>query len=153
MDNEFVVHATMPSGRFFKPTEEFWQTMEKLGTGLKFVDCGAWEGHVTEEALRRGFKIIGVDICSRDNQNDLVMHVDAVTFPWRANVIPLICRPDHGGWCGATIEAAFDAGSQFAIYVGLEKNLEVDLDEYLDYYLRGSKVGAEGERLYIIDNL
>ncbi len=145
----------LPGGQFFQPLEIFWGIVANLthkGKPIKWIDCGAGEGHVTEEAKKRGIQMMAIDITGREGQLPCVMRMDAVEFKWSASVCPLICRPDHSGWALDAFEAALDKGA-CGFYVGLECNVERDLsndDGILYEKLSDAVVGRDGEFMYAV---
>lgn len=149
-----VALATVKFGavKFFQPNEEFWEVIQPFQKHY-LIDAGAGMGHVTEEGTKRGFMMTAIDVASREDQSALVIvGADATVFPYTDKVWPLICRPDHDGWCYEVIEHALKQGAS-VLYVGLTKNADRDLGKYNRprYKTRFSAVvGRDGEKVYII---
>lgn len=132
--------------RFFTPTQQFWEAMEQW-RGQGFIECGAGSGETTREAVANGFKFMAVDICKRDGQDNVTI-IDATMMSFSDAAWPIICRPDHSGWCEDVMDRALEAGAG-CIYVGLRRNVENDLgDHFGEHDAFFADVGEEDECLW-----
>lgn len=133
--------------RFFTATPRFWEVMEQWREQC-FIECGAGTGDTTREALDKGFQFGAVDICERDGQHESVLILDATMLTFSRELWPILCRPNHSGWCREVMDLALPASAGF-IYVGLERNTEIDLGEYAGKHdAVFESVGEDGECLW-----
>src|SRR4051812_33153707 len=87
---DFLRSLELPPGRFFHPTERFWEIVEEIYPGKVFVDCGTGAGDLAHELRERGYKALGIDPAVRDGQiENLVAPVMAETFPFSNRDIAL----------------------------------------------------------------
>ena len=139
----------LPPGRFFTPRYRFWDVLKLLPPKM-YVDCGAGNGQLVDEAVKLGYQMIGLDIAYREDQSSRVQLVDCTTFPFSPGLWPIICRPSHDGFCADTIAHALCRGAN-AIYVGLSQNIEQDLQETQRHVKEEyTEVGFDGEVLLIL---
>lgn len=139
----------LPPGRFFTPRYRFWDVLKRLPPKM-YVDCGAGNGQLVDEAVKLGYQMIGLDIAYREDQSSRVQLVDCTRFPFAPGLWPIICRPSHDGFCIETITHAFSRGAG-AIYVGLSRNIEQDLQETVRHVKEEyTEVGFDGEVLLIL---
>jgi hypothetical protein len=115
-----------------------------------YVDCGAGNGQLVDEAVKLGYQMIGLDIAYREDQSSRVQLVDCTTFPFSPGLWPIICRPSHDGFCLETVQHALSRGAG-VIYVGLPSNTEQDLQETVQHVKEEyTEVGFDGEVLLIL---
>lgn len=139
----------LPEGRFFVPTQVFWDYMKTL-TGISIIECGAGNGALIAEAEQHGLAFMANDICRRPDQDRRVQQMDATGLDWSERRWPLICRPSHDGWANEVADRAQTQGA-YTLWVGLPRNFEKDLACYgPKCKLFRDAVGQDGERLYII---
>ena len=146
-----AVHDTpMPRQRFFTPNQGFWEEMESLKSGFDMIiDCGTGNGELPDEAMARGIIMAGIDIMPRDGNGPCeVQIIPAHKMPYSSKVWALVCRPNHSGWCNLLQKQAQHDGAGF-IYVGLLKNIEVDLDFINTADRVIHNVGEESESMFI----
>lgn len=146
----------LPTARFFTPTNKFW---EHLKTVMQDNDCnmvlegGSGSGHLLEESTEQGVRMAGCDIIKRENHfegNHMIQIMPAHMFPQVPNTLWLVCRPDHSGWARALLEKCQEEGIIF-IYVGLRKNMALDLDHHMmeTPHTTYIDVGEEGETMLV----
>ena len=133
MDNWARYHNdVLPNGRHFEPSETFNGVIEGLQNELKFtmlIDCGAGEGHVAKALKAHGIKCAACDIIRRECHVGVeVQIIPAHKMPLDENIWPLVCRPDHSGWCGALFQRAMRMGSGF-LYAGHVEKMVHDVTE------------------------
>lgn len=139
---------TLPSQRFFTPTEEFFSIMEGYKHD-RLVECGAGRGETSRELKNRGYDTLAIDLLERDGQDEDVLILDALYFPFADTDFVYVCRPDHSGWVEELMERALIRSGSFA-YVGLERNLERDLWSAADtWHTKFLEVGEEGEHMWL----
>ena len=131
IDNQWEAmrNIPMPNQRFFTPTEAFWMALTDYSDEFRMiVDCGTGNGELPEEAIDRGIRMGGCDICPREGNGPMRVHiVPAHLMTFDKMIWPMVCRPSHGPWVQHLFDISRESGSGF-IYVGLFKNLIVDLD-------------------------
>lgn len=144
----------LPEMQFFKPKEQFFSYLDKRFPQMPIVDIGAGTGHLSMALAERGWKVIAIDPFERDGRVWNVVPLDAITFNYPPESLPIVARPCHGHWLEMSIEQAMRTCSVM-LYVGLQKNFEQDLDG-LDrlYFLsyRREIVGSDGEVVVVIKN-
>jgi hypothetical protein len=146
--NNGVRGLTLPNLRFFTPIDAFYEALDPY-RHLHLIDAGTGLGRLPEEAAKRGFNMLGIDLVARDGQSPDVLRLDAEDFPYDERTWLMMCRPDHSGWVYHTLEKALRLGAG-AFYVGLEDNFERDLGEYVDEVSkRWDNVGEEGEHMLL----
>jgi hypothetical protein len=134
--------------RFFTPQERFYEALEPY-RHLRIIDAGTGLGLLPDEAQARGFNMLGIDLAARQGQSENVLRFEAESFPYDASTWLMMCRPDHSGWAYGTLDIALVRGAG-AFYVGLERNFERDLGEYVDRVVqRWDDVGEEGEHMLL----
>ena len=143
----------MPAQRFFIPTERFFSLMERF-KGRRIIDVGTGSGDVPHELRERGHTAIGLDPVERDKRVHQVSAIDGRDFPYDCDDVVLLCRPSHEGWAQDVLEIALAAGAT-VIYVGLSRNLQVDLGKWAHGYAEPSvqRVGDEGESARVFTSL
>ena len=138
----------MPNQRFFKPISIFWETLKSLEVQA-FVDCGCGNGDLILEAQEHKVRMAGCDISMREGTPmGLVQIIPAHKMPFSENLIALVCRPDHGGWCEDLILHCLSLGSKL-IYVGLPSNIPVDLPLVMKGVVLADNVGVDGETMIL----
>ena len=146
--NSALSRITAGALRFFTPLEAFYEALEPY-KDLRIIDAGTGKGDLPEEAMQRGFNMVGIDLVERHGQSERVIFMEAESFPYDERTWLMMCRPDHSGWVYDTLEAALSRGAG-VFYVGLESNFERDLDEYVDRVAkRWDNVGEEGEHMLL----
>lgn len=113
------------------------------------VDCGGGVGALKQklDAICPN-RIVSIDIQQpASNAQSEVVVMDAVTFPFAPGMIPVFARPDHSGWVDKTLRNCIDK-TGLALYIGLEKNLNIDLDSESDKYTyrKVTELGWTGTR-------
>ncbi len=128
---------TLPRLRFFEPNEEFWSVLEDVQNEFDidmFIDCGTGNGDLPAEAIDRNIKMAGIDIIKREGNNfSDVQIIPAHKIPSNPSVWRMVCRPNHSGWVEPLLEQSLQEDSGF-IYVGLNRNIHIDLDDVLELY-------------------
>lgn len=145
---------TLPNGRFFTPTPVFWDAIKPYQDTM-FLDAGCGSGDLVNELIDNGFKAIGCDINMRDGVNDYgrtIQLVNATSFPLTKGMTVLTCRPDHSGWCEPLLERAVKFNCTF-IYIGLERNLDLDLSSDVNYEIIARDVGEDGELMLLCNSI
>jgi hypothetical protein len=146
--NRALGQMVAPSLRFFTPKDAFFEALEPY-KHLRIIDAGTGCGLVPVEARARGFNMVGIDLMPRDGQDEEVLRLEAESFPYDAKTWMMVCRPSHDGWAYNTLEAALRRGAS-GFYVGLERNLEADLDGYLGRHAKVWRdVGEDGEHMFM----
>lgn len=111
------------------------------------VDCGAGD------ALLHGQmpvgSIISLDLFDRENPN--VVQYDCCAWLFQSNQFPIFIRPCHNHFVEETMLHAY-ATCDFALYIGLEKNREMDLGIFhkIAYIIHDEWIGEEGEKIWFI---
>jgi hypothetical protein len=134
--------------RWFTPEPTFFEMLERFKE-LDIVDCGTGLGLLPIEAREKGFKMIGIDLAQRDGRRECVLSLDALSYRFNRTCWPMICRPDHSGWCEKVISNALKARAG-AFYVGLSKNARDDLGRhYRRHKHLFRNVGKDNESMWV----
>jgi len=148
LQRQTLSDTVMPYIRFFTARNKFFSIVDSWKE-LPFVECGCGSGDTVRELSARRFSVLGIDIANREGQSSNILIADASTFAFSRNMVCLICRPDHSGWCQDTMHKALKEGA-IVLYVGLPKNLERDVGQYFGKHTKcHAKVGEEGESLWV----
>lgn len=120
----------------------------------KIVDCGCGRALFQSMCDSKSNMVISIDIFPPDDSYAQVYPMDSISFPWYPDLIPMFIRPCHSDFVHRTLCNAFNNGCQKAIYIGLHKNLLVDLrpDEKIYKILPYNKKwkGRDKEKLWEI---
>lgn len=145
----------IPRLRFFTPNEKFWIELRSIKDSNSidmFIDCGTGNGDLPKEArTKRDMKMAGIDIVTREGNDPCeVQMMPAHRMPSSKQFWLMACRPDHSGWVRALLEKCIEEESGF-IYVGLRKNMAIDLGSHLldTPFKTISGVGEEGEDMLV----
>jgi hypothetical protein len=145
--------------RFFNPLPTFWTWFDKEYKSQEkapIIDCGCGEGHLVKELRQKKYPALGCDPmfetfgCDDIDLLGAVLCMPAQNLPMVRNhrSILLVCRPCHSGFPALLNSIRCPDSRMF--YIGLEKNLEFDLDEGT-YELASKKVvGEDGEKIWKI---
>lgn len=143
---------------FFEPSENWWKHLAAHPWRWRqFHEAGCGSGHLTRLMRERGYSCRAYDLYPRGADDETggklsVMDCTSDDFADQldTNDAVIIARPcHHTGWIAKTFAHTFDIGH--ALYVGLPKNFEGDLDAYdLHYEVVAMDVGQEGEDLLAV---
>lgn len=148
--NQTLGNMQGPEIRFFTPNYTFFNALEPYKDKM-LVDAGAGTGMVSKEAAEHGFDMLAIDIMPRDGQWGKVVLLDAESVPYSDDRWLLLCRPDHSGWAYDVLELALRRGAS-VFYAGLERNLSIDLGEYVGREsMKWARVGEDGEDLFLFE--
>lgn len=143
----------LPPITFFEPTEAFFEYLEREFHSKPIIDVGAGTGRMAKLLSERGWKVLAIDPFERDGREWQVTPLDATSFDYPAQSLPIMARPCHGLWVDYAIRQAMKTVPAM-LYVGLAKNYETDLDgldqDFKLAYEKGT-VGQEGEQIVRID--
>ena len=118
----------LPGMQFFKPLPSFTEWLPAHAGGRRIVDCGAGMGHLEQAMVTGGYgRVVSIDVFARKNPVADVALLDARQFPFGPTDLGVICRPSHDRWIIETIARARSRGAEI-LYVGLPRNLDIDLD-------------------------
>ncbi len=142
-----MTEMQLPDQTFFSPTPKFWTWLEQQEwlRWQKFWDIGAGMGHLTEAMVKSGRECVGVDKYARPSQSPLVRIEDATQLNYGPDDCLIIARPCHGEFVGGVLCHA--AGQAEVLYIGLERNIDLDLDGW-HHELLIEDAGEEGEAVY-----
>jgi hypothetical protein len=145
--------------RFFNPRPTFWKWFEKEFKSQEkapIIDCGCGEGHLVRELRQKKYPALGCDpMFFGLGSDDLDLIGCVLTMP--AQELPmvrshrsiiLVCRPCHSGF-PAQLNLVRHPDSRM-FYIGLEKNLEFDLEPGTYKLASRSIVGEDGEKIWKI---
>lgn len=139
--------------KFFEPKPVFGAWMVTQFDGLHLWDVGAGIGHVAKELSERGFDVTAIDIMRRDNPVFPVMMVDGFACGYSKGDVVMLCRPCHGIFPAGVIAQAVRCKVGAIVYVGMPRNLNMDLGKYRRHFRRElTKAGENGESVYVWRN-
>jgi len=134
---------------FFEPTDVFLTWLaDEVGTDV-LVEVGIGTGHAFRKFKERGIRCIGIE-----PRFDVIKNSDLSNCVFRSTVentkavlfgqYVLFARPSHNDFVQPTVERlALEKPEVKIIYVGLEKNFEIDFD--CGYEVIMKDVGKDGE--------
>ncbi len=139
--------------KFFQPTLQFIEWMTRVAGKEQVYDVGAGAGHVTKALLEAGIVTVALDVHRHMQPEYPVLIADGSTYDYDKDSIVMLCRPNHGPFATDVIGRALECGASKVLYVGLERNAEADLGEYLPRFKKAvPRAGEEGERVWVLDN-
>jgi len=141
----------LPSIVFFEPNTAFLDWMGKrYNKDIIIYDVGAGNGHVSAELNSLGHNAKAIDLHYRDEGLEVEI-ANGVLYRYERDAIVMLCRPCHGLFVEVVIDRAKECGVREVLYVGLERNVENDLGDYLDNAEEiAGPFGEDGERIWII---
>lgn len=163
MSFDFDFSCVLPSQTFYTPTPVGLKALASLenvrgileagcGQGLALSMIRAWgkANDVPYMEHSRGFDVNFREV-TYDNS---IFRANALNAPfYHENLAVLVCRPNHDGWVESLLNTFLSgaAKTRYFIYVGLDKNLDIDLDQDQLYQVskRIEGVGKEGEIMLI----
>jgi len=142
-----LIGTTLGICRFFEPKPKFARYMKTLKTPI--IDVGAGAGHVTKFLLDAGVQTVGIDMHCHMEPVYPVHMADGADFPYPEGCAVMLCRPCHGAFTQQVIDQAIARKVGMVLYVGLDRNVEDDLDDYFPRFKRVSgDVGEEDESIW-----
>jgi len=146
--------GTLPPIRFFVPKPDFITHIAASYGGRLLYEIGAGVGHVSRALADAGLNVSAIDLYHRDEAQFSVIIADATTFQYNHGSVILICRPSHDeGFVEKAIDTALTCGVSEILYVGLRKNVAVDLGRFRRSFRSVLRdIGAAGENLYVRAN-
>jgi hypothetical protein len=139
--------------KFFQPTLQFIKWVKRVAGKQQVYDVGAGAGHVTKALLEAGIATVALDVHRHMQPEHPVLIADGSAFDYEKGSIVMLCRPNHGPLATDVIGRALECGASNVLYVGLERNAEADLGEYLPRFKKAvPHAGEEGEWVWVLDN-
>ena len=133
---------------FFLPNDRFFAWADKNLFRDMVFDVGAGKGHVTDALALRGISVLGLDPYGRAGRHVMLRDGTDFDYPSGATTV-MLCRPCHGDFVARVIERAAERDVERVLYVGLERNLDRDLqDRRHRFVLRETSVGDDGENIW-----
>ncbi|HEX7313322.1 MAG TPA: class I SAM-dependent methyltransferase [Pyrinomonadaceae bacterium] len=139
----------LPAVIFFRPKPKFVEWMRcTVGAGLVY-DVGAGCGQVSRALSDAGLAVKAIDTTLRVRGEFRVHQADGASFPYEEDSTAMLCRPCHGLFTQAVIERAIERGARRVLYVGLPRNVKLDLGSYAGRFRRVlTGAGEDGENVY-----
>lgn len=130
---------------FFVPKPEFCDWVAKLAGPHGIVEAGCGRGLFAMQLLQRKVDVLAMDAATRPNELVPVLRLDATTHTYESTDTVFVCRPCHGYFPDALLARVLIAHAAM-YYVGLEKNIERDIDdEKYDTEVVYENCGEDGE--------
>lgn len=143
----------MTSSVFFKPRKKFIDWLMKFANGALIVEVGAGSGLLSNAIFKAGHQNIeAFDINPQDDPVYPIMYRDAATINYPKGCVVLMARPCRGDWIHDTWVKALRT-ARAVVYVGVQKNLEYDIDQIpgsLVHVESMGNAGSEGEYVFVI---
>lgn len=140
---------------FFRPDAQFISIIKAYAKQRSVIDCGAGECLFEKMYAATGGSVLSLELLPQDVDTPALM-MDCKDFEFNHRTLPIFIRPCHNGFVHETILRHLHVVDSF-LYVGLEKNLTVDLpgdcadgEGYVIKHLHPEWEGPEGERIYQI---
>ncbi len=146
-----------PASKFFKPNKNFYNYMLKNFKDKLIYDVGAGCGHVAKGLSMLGMAVIALDLIRREETDHPILFRDATNYSFSPYSVVMMCRPCHGVFPDHVIVNAAKCSAETILYVGLERNVDQDLDTInLDYHgyefvKVASNVGKDHENIWRYD--
>lgn len=134
---------------FFQPNENFISFINE-SPHLKyknFIDAGAGMGVLTALMQDNGYDCTAYDLYPRYSTVVPVIEQDVTNLNFSFDDCVLIARPCHGEWVRTVIDYACSAGA-IVLYIGVERNIPIDLEGVVSYYKVADNVGEDNENIY-----
>ena len=147
-------NGLLPAGsgtRFFRPTATFLAWAARTAAGRTVYDVGAGAGHVAAALAVRGVRVVALDIMPSEEPVHPILRADAGTFPYERGSVVMLCRPCHGDFPWRTIAQAARCGAA-VWYVGLDKNVKVDLPRPAEFVMVMAGAGESGECVWSMED-
>lgn len=135
---------------FFEPYSSFLSFLHTYSNSRLLIDCGCGDGQLVQQylSLYPSGDVLGIDIFllgnpHRSEEKLPIYELSCELFPFQSHMLPLFCRPCHSGFVYETIQQYSNVISEF-LYVGLEKNIQLDLDD-IPYHHLLSHIGHDDE--------
>jgi hypothetical protein len=129
---------------FLQPDQKLVKFLRKYARGRTIIDCGAGECAL-EEAMKEK-EVISLDLYPYEDTPAL--RWDCREFPFKHTHLPVFIRPCHDDFVHDTITKHIRRVDSI-LYIGLEKNLEIDLHGSYDVVaIENGWTGPEGEKIY-----
>lgn len=153
-DEDIIDIGELAATDFFVPNDNFVNWLNSC-LHLRYhpiLDIGAGSGLMTKTISDNGFSVTGLDIHRRSSTHTMVQVVpddiitDIVDKTTQGTGL-FIARPCHSGFAQDYFKRHLSKDRLFAYYVGLEKNIEIDLPE-MSYGIVAEDVGNDGENVY-----
>lgn len=147
---EMMLGRSLPALKFFEPKPRFLAWMKREYPETLIYDVGAGCGHVAEALQKKGLLVLGLDIHERGGTEGCpVLIADGETYSYEAGSVVMLCRPCHGEFAERVVERAITCKASTILYVGLEKNVKMDLGRYAKKFKLSLKdAGLEGEKIW-----
>ena len=139
--------------KFFVPKPRFTQWMKQNCAGKHIYDVGAGVGQVSALLSKKGFNVTALDQYPRPKEISEfdVQAADATTYQYEPGSVVMFCRPCHSGFVLNTIKQAIACGVAAIVYVGLTKNVVMDLDAYKRSFVKKQlkdEIGHANEHIW-----
>ena len=128
------------------------EAIKEIAGDKPIVDCGAGRG-MFEDEFKKLYdnKVFSVDLEEPIEPLAKIINTKVEHFCFPINALPVFIRPCHGHFITHAISHFIYKCSGF-VYVGLDKNIEIDLESNADlftYELYNNWQGVEGERIWL----
>ncbi len=145
-----LIGTPLGSCRFFEPTRKFADYMQRSCKGRGVYDVGAGAGHVAAYLRRNAsLSVVAIDMHRHQSPEIDVHMADGTDFLYNEGCVVMLCRPCHGAFVEQVIEQAIACRANVVFYVGLERNVEDDLGDFLPRFKEVCKdAGDEGELVW-----
>lgn len=136
----------------FEPKEEFLKQLAEYIGDQFVIEVGAGQCHFTQAMHRHKIKAMAIEPRPSDETRRRCMNF---LYPMSINrsrsllkekSVVIVARPDHSGWVRTIPDYIHPESELF--YIGLEKNLDVDIPEEWTLERVFSDVGEDGEHMW-----
>jgi len=133
----------------FEPTDAFLDWFVDHVAGRFTIEVGAGQCKFSKALIHRGVKVMAVEPrptpeVSKECSNFLLpLQVSRAHLVRSPGIVVVVARPDHSGWFSELVHMVSPESE--LIYIGLEKNFDLDIPEhfYIDELYR--EAGLDGE--------
>jgi hypothetical protein len=133
----------------FECTRDFLYWFRGHVNGRFTIEVGAGQCEFSKALYQRGVKVMAVEprpspeVAIECSNFLLPMQVSRADIVRNSGIVVVVARPDHSGWFAELADMVSPESE--LIYIGLEKNLDLDIPEHFRTDELYCDAGADGE--------
>ena len=146
-----LINSTLPALRFFEPNMKFLNWVKRYHRHHEIYDVGAGCGHVAHALYERSAvdRVIALDVIHRDKMEYHIQIGDGTIYPYSEGSLVMLARPCHGVFVENVVAQATRCKANYVWYIGLDKNVERDLGDFLPFFnCKLTGIGEDNEKLW-----
>jgi hypothetical protein len=133
----------------FEPNDDFLDWFASYVAGRFTIEAGAGQCEFSKALIQLGVKVMAVEPrpspeVLRGSSNFLLpCRIQACTLVQNPGIVVVVARPDHSGWFAELADMVSPESE--LIYIGLDKNYDLDIPEHFCTDELFGVAGADGE--------